>query len=82
MTFDDDYVQLVTAYGPLWRSSCKSLGLSWPPPDEIQLVDGDKHVAVYVLRRHSDLTDKQRARLTNVCRGAEYVLSAAPEGKS
>lgn len=68
MTFDDDYVRLLTPFGhktiPLLQ-----LGLQWPPPEEISV-----HGASFKRLRLSQITDDQRAELTRVARGAEYQL--------
>lgn len=72
MTFDDDLAILVFDHRTL-RPSLKSLGLSWPPPERIE-VSGFS----MTLNRMSQLTDEQRAGMTHVCRCAEYF----PEGKS
>lgn len=66
MTFDDDFVRLVTPDGPR-NIPVKKLGLSWPPPEEIS-VNG----VTYQRQRMSSLSDEERAGMTHVARGAEY----------
>ena len=68
MTFDDDLVHLVFDGGTK-RVTCKSLGLDWPPPQEINVAG-----FVLVLNRRSEITDGDRAAMTHVYRGAEYVV--------
>lgn len=72
MTFDDDYIVLLTRHGPI-RSTCKQLGIDWPPPEEIAIAGGPFSTPVYRRVRFSKITDEQRKGLTHVCRGAEYV---------
>lgn len=68
MTFDDDFVLLNIATGPL-RITCKRLGIHWPPPETL-LVES---IGMEFTRlRHSSISDKERAGMTRVCRGAEY----------
>jgi len=66
MTFDDDFVQL-NLDGGVKRPTCKSLGLEWPPPEEIVFAS-----FVFERIRYSEITDEQREGMTHVCRGAEY----------
>lgn len=68
MNFDDDFVRLHTAVGTK-NILLSSLGLDWPPPERIS-VNGTPFERI----RMSDITDKQRADLTHVCRGAEYKI--------
>ena len=66
MTFDDDFCQMVLSGGTK-RFTCKTLGYTWPPPE--QIVWGGFH---FVRIRYSEITDEQRADMEHVCRGAEY----------
>ena len=72
MTFDDDFVQL-TLGGGIRRFMCKDLGVSWPPPEFIA-VESVAVMITFKRLRFSALTDEERAEMTNVCRGAEYVV--------
>lgn len=71
MTFDDD-MAFLQFDGGLKRVPLKSLGLSWPPPENIN-IGGFQMTR----SRMSDLTDEQRAEMTHVCRCAEYLPSEA-----
>ena len=66
MTFDDDMAKLIFDGGEKW-ASLKSLGLEWPPPEEIVVLG-------FPLKRirMSSITDEQRSDMTHVFRGAEY----------
>jgi len=66
MTFDDDFVQL-TMQGGTKRYSCKDLGYTWPPPDEITWGG-----FLFEQIRRSQITDEQREGMSHVMRGAEY----------
>lgn len=68
MTFEDDYIQVISRKGPI-RIACSEIGLDWPPP-EILEIEGLRFRQV----RRSSITDDQRQGLTHVCRGAEYLL--------
>lgn len=72
MTFDDDYIQLRLSTGPL-RIPCKQLGLTWPPPERFEVTGGPLSVPRFKRVSFSQITDAERARMTRVCRGAEYV---------
>lgn len=72
MTFDDDYLQFRLSTGPL-RMTCKSAGVDWPPPERIEVTGGPFSTPRFKRIRYSDITDDQRAGMTHVCRGAEYV---------
>lgn len=80
-TFPDDFVRLHLGIGtrdiPLG-----ALGLEWPPPDRIVIDPGrgareptPDDPPAFIMRRvsHSRITDDQRAGMTHVARGAEYV---------
>lgn len=86
MTFDDDFILVEGG-----RYSVANLGLSWPPPETLRLVFGSpsmvfeqivRGVAVdasgveYRRLSHSAITDEDRAGMTHVARGAEYLSSA------
>ena len=66
MTFDDDYIHLETEAG-IKRPTLKSLGLEWPPPEELNLFGFECRRI-----RYSRITDEQREGLDFVLRGAEY----------
>lgn len=67
MTFDDDHVRLQFPFGPR-DMTCKRLGCEWPPPQFILIGS-----IMFNRIRYSGITDEQRAEMTNVVRGAEYV---------
>lgn len=66
MTFDDDSLFLETPSGRK-VIRCKSLGLDWPPPEQVFIND-----VPYLRIRLSSITDEQRADMTHVLRGALY----------
>lgn len=74
-TFDDDFVRLNLATG-LVNVPLKKLGLEWPPPDRIVDLLGSP-LDPMVRVRMSVITDEQRASMTHVARGAEYVYEAS-----
>lgn len=67
MTYDDDFLQLVFDGGTK-RATCRSLGIDWPPPERIEVGGIPMQRS-----RMSALTDDERAAMTHVCRGAEYL---------
>lgn len=72
MTFDDDFIQLLVEGVGVVRFPCAPAGIDWPPPPNIVFND-----RMYKLVRHSAITDEQRAEMTHVARGAEYVEDRA-----
>lgn len=68
MTFDDDFIQVVVEGVGVVRFPCAPAGIDWPPPDLIMFND-----VMYRQVRRSAITDEQRAEMTHVARGAEYV---------
>lgn len=76
MTFDDDYVQLELPHGTV-RATCRSLGLMWPPPMEL-----DYHGTILCQVSRSGITDVQRKGMTHVMRGARYVRAELVESPS
>ncbi len=68
MTFDDDFIQLVVDGVGVVRFPCAPAGIDWPPPPNIVFND-----VMYRQVRRSAITDEQRAEMTHVARGAEYV---------
>lgn len=68
MTFDDDFVRLLTPFGDK-LALLEQIGVSWPPPEKICL-----HGATFKRLRMSEITDERRAEMTHVARGAEYAL--------
>ena len=68
MTFDDDFIQLNVEGVGVLRFSCGPAGIEWPPPPLI-VFNGE----VYKQVRRSEITDEQRAEMTMIARGAEYV---------
>lgn len=73
MTFDDDFVMFQTEAGPR-RVFLKNIGKTWPPPERIDLMG-----FMYRRERMSEITDEQRAEMTHVCRGAEYIPNPREE---
>jgi hypothetical protein len=70
MTYDDDFIQ-VQFEGGIKRYKCTDFGIEWPPPDIIQVYGFE-----FKLERCSQITDEQRAEMTHVCRGAEYISAS------
>lgn len=72
MTFDDDFLQFEFPGGTK-RVALKTLGLDWPPPEQIDFMG-------FPMRRdtYSQITDEQRTELTMVMRGARYVPVEMP----
>jgi len=66
MIFDDDFVRLYFDGGAK-TTTCRSIGVDWPPPEELNIMG-----FIMVRRNYSGITDEQRAAMTCVCRGAEY----------
>lgn len=91
MTYPDDFLRLhLSILGTvLW--TLRECGLAWPPPERLVLNDrfgqspteprvrtpemGDPVDAILVRVSLSAITDAQRAEMTRVCRGAEYVYA-------
>lgn len=72
MTFDDDFVRLMSQDGKkLMDMPCRAINLEWPPPHNLSVFGFD-----WVLLSISQLTDDERASMTHVIRGAEYALVA------
>jgi hypothetical protein len=65
-TLDDDFVR-IEMQGGTKNILCKSLGIDWPPPEEIDFCG-----FTFVKIRQSQFTDEQMETLTHVCRGALY----------
>jgi len=77
MTYEDDYCQFDFGELGIKRITCKDVGVDWPPPTciSVQIMDGKKLMRTidFECINHSQITDEQRAGMTHVCRGAEYV---------
>lgn len=73
MTFDDDMVELTTAFGPI-RASCLALGVSWPPPEQIAVAGGTISTPVYRRQSYSPVSDERRRKNPRLTRIAIYVL--------
>lgn len=79
MTFDNDFMRLEGL-----NITLKSIHLEWPPPPFLKLY---RPVATglppeeltYKRVRCSEITDEQRAGMTHVARGAEYLPCSADE---
>lgn len=67
MTFHDDFLRINLKEAGQINVSCKSNGIEWPPPKEIQL-QGRK----FNRKRYSQISDEDRKEMTHVVRGAEY----------
>ncbi len=72
MTFDDDFVRLYLVTGTR-NIPLKDLHLEWPPPERLTIMGEDMPLVRVSM---SELTDEQRAGMTNVCRGAGYEYEA------
>jgi hypothetical protein len=71
MTFPDDFIQIdLPTQGKSGQRTCQSMQFNWPPPEEFVL---DGIVLVQVSK--SDISDRERAGLTHVARGARYHVS-------
>ena len=72
MTYDDDFVRLEFS-GGVRQSTCKFLGIDWPPPERLDIQG-------FIMVRHSmsEITDEQRSVLTRVMRGAVYRPAGEP----
>lgn len=68
MTFDDDFLWVELAAGRHRHIACKAAGVSWPPPERVNL-----YGFWYQRERYSQITDEQREKMTHVARGARYV---------
>lgn len=77
MTFDDDFLIFQLPSGAK-RMLVKELGLQWPPPMTLRLKGFEPPFADidFRLLRRSTITDAERANMTHVCRGAEYVYAS------
>lgn len=73
MTFDDDFILLVVDGVGEVCFLCAPAGIEWPPPPMIVFND-----VLYRRLRHSAITDEQRAEMTHVACGAEYVADYSP----
>lgn len=74
MTFDDDFIQLQTESGPR-RIWLKTINAKWPPQPVIDLC-GFR----FKRTRMSEITDEERAGMSHVCRGAEYIPDTEGKG--
>lgn len=81
MTFDDDFVRINLGVGT-FNLRLRDVGLEWPPPERAiidkdgtfrEATDGDPSFLVMVRITMSQITDEQRAEMTHVARGAEYL---------
>lgn len=68
MTFDDDFVRI-----GMVNATLKSLGIDWPPPPFIEVNNHGELPNLFLKQVScSEITDEDRAKMTHVCRGAEY----------
>jgi hypothetical protein len=81
MTFDDDFMRLNFPDGSTKIYSLKQNDMEWPPPEKI-MVDFDGGVVTLRRESYSVITDEERARMTHVCRGAEYRTVEVEHGRS
>lgn len=72
MTFDDDFVRLLIK-GETYSMRLVDLGLKWPPPERLRIKSPPFDEAEFQRLRISAMTDEQRAKATDVRRGAEYA---------
>lgn len=77
MTFEDDFLLFQMPSGP-HKVLCHQLGIQWPPPTTLRLRGFEPPFSDLDFRmlRMSTITDQQRANMTHVCRGAEYVYAS------
>jgi len=75
MTFEDDFLIFVLPSGGKKRLRCSELGIQWPPPGTIRIRGFEPPFTDidFKLLTMSTITDEQRASMTHVCRGAQYV---------
>lgn len=74
MTFDDDFIAFnfdPTVRTGVVRQRCKDVGVEWPPPERLE-----RFGTAFKRLRYSQISDEDRADMTHVCRGAEYVPEA------
>jgi hypothetical protein len=67
MLFSDDFLQLEFDGGTK-RVLCRSAGVDWPPPETLNIMGFEMKRESY-----SRISDKDRASMAHVCRGALYV---------
>lgn len=81
MTFEDDFLLFQLPAGPR-RLLCVDMGIAWPPPLTIRLrgFEPPYRDIDFRLLTMSTMTDQERANLSTICRGAQYVLASAPVG--
>lgn len=77
MTFDDDFLIFQMPTGPR-RVLLSALGLHWPPPTTLRLRGFEPPYSDidFRLLTMSTITDQERANMTHVCRGAQYVYAS------
>lgn len=78
MTFDDDFVRIEFDGGNK-NYSCNTMGITWPPAEVISVMGFD-----FYRVSMSEISDRDRAALTCVIRGALYrrrVVTAESEQK-
>lgn len=75
MTYDDDFVLI-----GMVQATLKSLDIEWPPPPFIEVNNHGELPNLLLKRvRYSEITDEQRAGMTHVARGAEYVPATSAD---
>jgi hypothetical protein len=66
--FPDDFIRIE---GMTYHAPC------WPPPETVRIPEDDR-----TFRRvsYSQITDEERAKMTHVCRGAQYEAVTGSDG--
>lgn len=77
MNWADDFLIFQLPAGQK-RVLLKELGLQWPPPRTLRLRGFEPpHTDVdFRLLTMSSITDAERANMTHICRGAQYVYAS------
>jgi len=73
MTFDDDFCRIQHPTAGTVCVPLRRLGLDWPPPEKLCFAVANS-APMFVRVSMSEITDDERAALTHVCRGADYVM--------
>ena len=75
MTYDDDFIRI-----GLVVTRLVDLGIEWPPPPFIQVNNhGERPNLFFRQVSMSEITDEQRAQMSNVARGAQYERCSAAD---
>jgi hypothetical protein len=87
VTYDDDMIRFDDGLYAGMNVRLKDLGLEWPPPEQVKVAVATPGVwplghLVYNRCMWSEITDEERATMTNVFRGSVYRLAAANSADS